>query len=167
VWRFDEAIDQREDIAEDWLHATHALTHADAVHETLLRRPSAEALRGLFHSARFVQHLNPLDRPVDRRAAPPAQPPDAAALCRASLGGHATVPILIDHHLKTSFAARRVTAALRLDPQFAGRTDCDLPLHAAARFVASPLRERRISRQAAVARDFVRHGRRQKTLLGY
>ncbi len=167
LWRFDEALDQSDDISEGWLSVTHALTHADAVRETLLRRPSADALRGLFHAARFIQHMAPLDRPADGRAAPAGPAPDAAALCRESLGGRATVPIFVDHHVKTSFAARRVTAALHADQMFAARADVDLPLHAAARFVASPLRERRLSRQAAVAREFVRKGRRQRTLLGY
>ncbi|HWM84943.1 MAG TPA: Rieske (2Fe-2S) protein [Kofleriaceae bacterium] len=165
VWRFDASLEQRDDVAEGWLDATHALTHADAVRETLLRRPSADALRGLFHAARFIQHMAPLDGA--ERAAPPDEPPDAAALCRSALGGHATVPIFVDHHVKTSFAARRLTAALRADPLLASRPDADLPLHAAARFVASPLRERRIARAAAVAREFVRHGRRHHTLLGY
>ncbi len=167
LWRFDDALERRDDVSEGWLDVTHALTHADAVRETLLRRPSADALRGLFHSARFIQHMTPLDRAVERCAAPSGRAPDAKALCRAALGGHATVPIFVDHHVKTSFAARRIDAALRADALFAGRADVDLPLHAAARFVASPLRERRIARQASVARDFVREGRRQRTLLGY
>jgi hypothetical protein len=167
VWRFDDALEQRDDVSEGWLDVTHALTHADAVRETLLRRPSADALRGLFQSARFIQHMAPLDRSTDGRAAPTVPAPDAVALCRESLGGHATLPIFVDHHVKTSFAARRIAAALRADPLFAARTDVDLPLHAAARFVASPLRERRIARLASVARDFVREGRRQRTLLGY
>ena len=168
LWRFDEALEQSDDIAEGWLSVTHALTHADAVRETLVRRPSADALRGLFHSARFIHHMAPLDRSAEGpHPAPAGPPPDAAALCRESLGGRATVPIFVDHHVKTSFAARRLTAALHADPLFAARADVDLPLHAAARFVASPLRERRISRAAAVARELVRNGRRQRTLLGY
>ncbi len=166
LWRFDEALEQSDDIAEGWLSVTHALTHADAVRETLLRRASADALRGLFHSARFIHHMAPLDRSTDR-AAPSGPAPDAAALCRESLGGRATIPIFVDHHVKTSFAARRIAAALHADQMFSARADVDLPLHAAARFVASPLRERRISRVAAVAREFVRKGRRQRTLLGY
>jgi nitrite reductase/ring-hydroxylating ferredoxin subunit len=167
LWRFDESLEQRDDVAEGWLAVTHALTHADAVRETLLRRPSRDALRGLFHAARFIQHMAPLDRRADRRAAPEGPPPDAAALCRAALGGHATLPIFVDHHVKTSAAARRLTSALGGDPLFSTRADADLPLRAAARFVASPLRERRIARQASVARDFVRRGRRQQALLGY
>ena len=167
LWRFDDALEQSDDISEGWLSVTHALTHADAVRETLLRRPTADALRGLFHSARFIQHMAPLDRKPASRVAPTGPAPDAKALCRESLGGHATVPIFIDHHVKTSFAARRIDTALRADPLFAARTDVDLPLHAAARFVASPLRERRIARDASVARNFVREGRRQRTRLGY
>ena len=61
LMRFDPRLEHDDDISEGWLHITHALTHADAVRESLKRRPSAEALRGLFHSARFIQHMTPCD----------------------------------------------------------------------------------------------------------
>lgn len=65
--RFDAALEADDTVSEGWLNITHALTHADAVHETLRLRPSTDGLRGLFHSARFVQHLAVCDRPAAER----------------------------------------------------------------------------------------------------
>lgn len=71
ILRFDERLEHDDRVVEDWLSITHALTHADAVRETLLRRPSRDALRGLFQSARFIQHLAPCDAPLEVRACVP------------------------------------------------------------------------------------------------
>lgn len=207
--RFDARLEHRDDISEGWLHVTHALTHADAVRESLLRHAGADALRGLFQGARFVQHLAPCDAPVALRPALPAHgvasagepagaPADAlvqalgardaagamaamrlglargvspapmeAALRRHVATDSAVLPIFVAHHIKTSLAAMRLVHALRADPVLGSRDDADLPALAAVRFVAHPLRERRVARQARVARDFVTTGRRQDTLLGY
>ena len=213
--RFDARLEHRDDISEGWLDITHALTHADAVRESLLRHAGADALRGLFHSARFVQHLAPCDAPaalrpalpvhgvvtragepadalvqalsahdpagamaamrlgLARAAAPaptaaPAPPaPVEAALRRHVAMDSAVQPIFVAHHIKTTLAALRLTHALRADPVLGRRDDTDLPALAAVCFVAHPLRERRVARQARVARDFVATGRRQDTLLGY
>ncbi len=67
VARFDPGIQADETVSEGWLHVTHMLTHADAVRESLLRHPSPKALRGLFHSARFTQHTQPLDLAAEDR----------------------------------------------------------------------------------------------------
>jgi hypothetical protein len=80
---------------------------------------------------------------------------------------HATLPIFVDHHVKTSSAARRLTAALGGDALFAGRVDADLPLRVAARFVASPLRERRLAARPPWPATSCAEGRRQRALLGY
>lgn len=201
--RFDHRLEHREDVSEGWLSITHALTHADAVRESLVRRPSAEALRGLFQSARFVQHLQVCDLPAAERPIPaPAAPAldaedlglvqalrehDAAGAMAAMRQGLATdagarvaralrrfvvtdsasLPIFVAHHIKTTMAGLRLTAALAADPDLGGRGDRDLPALAAARFVAHPLRERRVARRAMVARDFVQEGRSPIRLLGY
>lgn len=199
--RFDHRIDLRDDIDEGWLSITHALTHADAVRESLRRRPSADTLRGLFHSARLVQHLNVCDlpateRPVPAPAAPDLDAPDlgleralrehdpagamaavrqglaagapvARVMRRFAAADGATLPIFVAHHIKTTMAALRLTRALAEDPVLGARGDRDLPALAAARFLAHPLRERRIARRARVAHDFVRAGRSPIRLLGY
>ena len=72
--RFDAELEARDDVSEGWLDITHALTHAEAVYQSLLAHPSAEGLRGLFYSARFVQHLVACDRPVEERVSLQAQP---------------------------------------------------------------------------------------------
>lgn len=199
--RFDHRLEHRDEVSEGWLSITHALTHADAVRESLLRRPSAEALRGLFQSARFVQHLGACDLPAAERPIPaPAAPeldaadlglvqalhahdaagamaamrqglatdaPVAQALRRFVVTDSASLPIFVAHHIKTTMAALRLTAALVADPDLGGRGDRDLPALAAARFVAHPLRERRVARRALVALDFVQAGRSPIRLLGY
>jgi nitrite reductase/ring-hydroxylating ferredoxin subunit len=199
--QFDHRLEHRDDVTDGWLSITHALTHADAVRESLRRRPSAEALRGLFLSARFVQHMAPCDLPPAERTGPaPAAPdPGAADLgLTAALHAHdapgamaavrqglaqgapvgramrrfatadgAALPIFVAHHIKTTLAALRLTDALAADADLAGRPDRDLPLVAAARFLAHPLRERRVARRALVARDFVQAGRSPIRLLGY
>lgn len=207
--RFDHRLEHRDDVSEGWLNITHALTHADAVRESLLRRPSPEALRGLFLSARFVQHLGVCDLPATERTAEHTgerMDPAAAALDPGAteqrlieaLRGHdaagamaavrhglatgapvgramrrfavadgASLPIFVSHHIKATLAALRLTDALAADPDLAGRPDRDLPALAAARFLAHPLRERRVARRALVARDFVQAGRPPIRLLGY
>lgn len=76
--RFNAALDAADDIAESWLSVTHALTHAEAVYASLRARPSRDGLRGLFHSARFIQHLAVCDRPVDERPPLPQPATDVA-----------------------------------------------------------------------------------------
>ncbi|HWN66034.1 MAG TPA: Rieske (2Fe-2S) protein, partial [Haliangium sp.] len=199
--RFDDRLEHRDEVSEGWLSITHALTHADAVRASLLRRPSAEALRGLFQSARFVQHLGVCDLPAAERPIPaPASPdldaadlglvpalrahdaagamaamrqglatgaPVAQAMRRFVVTDSASLPIFVAHHVKTTMAAFRLTAALAADPDLGDRGDRDLPALAAARFVAHPLRERRVARRALIARDFVQAGRSPIRLLGY
>ncbi len=225
VLRFDAALEHQDHIAEGWLHVTHALTHADAVAETLRLRPSADTLRGLFHSARFIQHMHPCDMgssdlPQEARAAALAgnigkglhgataadlaakltaalerrsadcattitaaglasidsaddvsRSPIANALRQHVLGDAATMPIFVTHHIKMVMAGLRLSTALKaaidkgLLPN--GRHSHTLPTAAAARFIASPLRERRIARRAQIAREFVVNGQQQASLLGY
>lgn len=199
--RFDHRLEHRDDVTDGWLSITHALTHADAVRESLRRRPSAEALRGLFLSARFVQHLGACDLPAAERPGPASVAPapddadlgltgalrahDAAGamaavrqglisdapvarvLRRFAVADGASLPIFVAHHIKTTLAALRLTDALAADPDLGGRPDRDLPALAAARFLAHPLRERRVARGALVARDFVQAGRSPIRLLGY
>jgi len=168
LWRFDASIQDDDANDNGWLDVTHGLTHADAVHATERRRPSADTLRGLFHGARFVQHTHVLDlAAAARRPAPRAEPGLAARLI-ADLGADRfTLPIFVDHQIKTTLAAERISAALAADPVFAGRSDLDLPLVATARFAAHPLRERSFAQRARHARTFVRAGRLHEKLLGY
>lgn len=178
ILRFDAALEHRLDVDGNWLLVTHGLTHADAVLQSVRRYPGADALRGLFHSARFIQHTRPLDgargeippHPT-RSLADALQAGDAGAamaavrhggvtdreLHRASVSDRATLPIFVAHHVKTAFAATRVAAA----------AGSDLPRVAVARFLAHPLAERRMTYRAHIARDFVREGRLHTKQLGY
>jgi nitrite reductase/ring-hydroxylating ferredoxin subunit len=206
--RFDPRIDLREDVAESWLYTTHELTHADAVFATLERRPTPETLRSLFHSARFIEHMHPLDLPLECRpavpwtapTAPGADDPAAEAavsdtiaaiaaadgtaaieaalaafrLAPARLAGalldacHADLlvrPIFVDHQVKTTCAALRLTRAMAADPALAPMAH--LPVVATVRFLAHPHRERRISRAARQAAAFVRRGEMPGAILPY
>lgn len=166
--RFDPDIEARDDVSEGWLDITHLLTHADALHETLRRRPSAEALRALFHSARFIQHTGVLDLPVDGRPViERAEPGLADRLPDVFLTEPGTLPIFVAHRIKTPAAAVRVTNAIAADPVLAHRADRDLALVATARFLDHPIAERRIARRTRFARTFVREGRMHDKLLGY
>jgi nitrite reductase/ring-hydroxylating ferredoxin subunit len=165
--RFDPAIEARDDVSEGWLHVTHLLTHADAVRESLLRRPSAEAVRGLLHSARFIQHLHVLDLPPGARPAIERASIDRSDYRRSLVSDRFTLPIFVAHHVKTGLAALRVGDALAADPQLGVRLDRELPLLATLRFLAHPVRERRILRRAKMARTFVQEGRMHTKLIGY
>lgn len=162
--RFDVEIEHSDDIGEGWLDVTHSLTHADAVRETLLRRPDADNLRGLFHSARFINHLQPLDAPADHRVAV-ASTPAIDELVASVVDDRFTAPIFVDHHIKTTLAARRISGALAADAELSA--EHDLPRAATARFVASSITERRIRRTTRNSKRFVATGRRQQRLLGY
>jgi len=156
ILRFDPAIDADDAGTEGWLWVTHGLTHADAVRESLVRRPpTPETLRGLFLSARFVQHTRPLD------AAQPEPAPTAALegreLRRAVVGDLASRPIFLAHVIKTPFAAQRLADA----------TGSREPLVAAARLLSGRLQERRVFRRAKIARELVRRGKMHRKLLGY
>ncbi|MEQ8762989.1 MAG: Rieske (2Fe-2S) protein [Planctomycetota bacterium] len=59
--RFDEGLEYRDDVAENWLFATHRLTFASAVREAMDRYDSPQALRFLFQSAAFTHSGRGMD----------------------------------------------------------------------------------------------------------
>jgi hypothetical protein len=131
--------------------------------EACRRWPSADALRGLFHGARFIQHAAPLDRPVPA-ALPDADPPET--MWREAFSG-GVAPIFFAHRIKTTAAALRLGAAIAADPELGERGDVEMPVRATSRFLRAPIAERRNDRRAAAARRFVHEGRRLGTRLGY
>jgi len=141
--------------------------------------PSPEVLRGLFHAAWFVNWTGRLDaRGGVRRPAPHApddaedvfraivgRDPDAAvalvdgyrgergplesALGRAAAEDHSVAPIMVAHTVKTAQAAIVEGRAL------GEGAEARAPLAAAARFLASPKRERFVYRATLEAVSFV------------
>ncbi len=132
-------------------------------------------LRGLFHAAWFVQWTGQFDtrnpgahrgRPQAHRHANAAQlrdaigrrDPDAAvalvdgytgprselerSLIQAAAEDHSTAPIMVAHVVKTAQAAVEESRALGESPGSTG------PIAAAARFLASPKRERFVRQSA-------------------
>jgi nitrite reductase/ring-hydroxylating ferredoxin subunit len=164
--RFDIDLDLDDTNEWGWLDVTHTLTYTDALRWAWSVDPSPEVLRGLFHAAWFVQWTGQLDArgsitaPAPHRtedaddvfAAIVGRDPDGAvalvegyegprqplevAVGRAAAEDHSVAPIMVAHTVKTAQAAIVESRALGDEP------GSRAPLSAAARFLASPKRER-------------------------
>jgi len=167
--RFDIELDLDDTNEWGWLDVTHTLTYLNALRWAWSADPSPQVLRGLFHAAWFVQWTGQFDErnpgPGRGRPQPHAtqdaaevhraivrRDPDAAAalaagytgpraelersLIRAAAEDHSTAPIMVAHVVKTAQAAVEESRALGAGPGSAE------PIAAAARFLASPKRER-------------------------
>jgi nitrite reductase/ring-hydroxylating ferredoxin subunit len=167
--RFDIELDLDDTNEWGWLDVTHTLTYLNALRWAWSADPSPQVLRGLFHAAWFVQWTGQFDernpgpdrgRPEPHRTDDAGQvhqaivnrDPDAAvalvdgytgpraelerSLIRAAAEDHSTAPIMVAHVVKTAQAAVQESRALGDVPGSAE------PIAAAARFLASPKRER-------------------------
>ena len=167
--RFDIELDLDDTNEWGWLDVTHTLTYLNALRWAWSADPSPQVLRGLFHAAWFVQWTGQFDErnpgPGGGRPGPhPTQDaaevhraivnrdPEAAvalvdgytgpraelerSLIRAAAEDHSTAPIMVAHVVKTAQAAVEESRALGGSPGSAE------PIAAAARFLASPKRER-------------------------
>jgi nitrite reductase/ring-hydroxylating ferredoxin subunit len=192
--RFDVRIDAGPTSQDNWLDVTHAVTFAAALRRAVQRWRSADVIRLLWFAARFVLVAKTLDgeraqwsdtAAVDTAATAVAAIVDAVADQRASdalgmteayldAGGAAdalrlalediiladplTRPIVVAHAIKTLLATFDEHAAIE------DRALAKLPVLAAVRLLASPIRERRVARFAHEAVRFVVHGKVPKTL---
>ncbi len=177
--RFDIDLDLDDTNEWGWLDVTHTLTYTDALRWAWSVDPSPQVLRGLFHAAWFVQWTGRLDAPDGVEVLAPrttedaddvlqaivGRDPDAAvalvqgyegppepleaALGRAAAEDHSVAPIMVAHTVKTAQAA--ITESRALD----GGTDGRAPLTAAARFLASPKRERFVYQATLEAVSFI------------
>jgi hypothetical protein len=176
--RFDIELDLDDTNEWGWLDVTHTLTYLNALRWAWSADPSPQVLRGLFHAAWFVQWTGQFDQrnPGSGRGRPQPHPtqdaaevhraiadrdPDAAvaladgytgppaelerALIRAAAEDHSAAPIMVAHVVKTAQAAVAESRALG-----AGQGSAE-PIAAAARFLASPKRERFVSQSANAA----------------
>jgi nitrite reductase/ring-hydroxylating ferredoxin subunit len=167
--RFDIELDLDDTNDWGWLDVTHTLTYLNALRWAWSADPSPQVLRGLFHAAWFVQWTGQFDerntgpgrgRPqphltqdaTEVHRAIVRRDPDAAvalvdgysgpraelerSLIRAAAEDHSTAPIMVAHVVKTARAAVEESRALGAGP---GSSE---PMAAAARFLASPKRER-------------------------
>ena len=167
--RFDINLDLDDTNEFGWLDVTHTLTYLNALRWAWSADPSPQVLRGLFHAAWFVQWTGQFDRrdsgerngrprphghedAAQVRAAIARRDPDAAmalvdgftgpraelerSLIQAAAEDHSTAPIMVAHVVKTAQAAVEESRALG---EVQGATE---PMAAAARFLASPKRER-------------------------
>jgi nitrite reductase/ring-hydroxylating ferredoxin subunit len=177
--RFDIDLDLDDTNEWGWLDVTHTLTYTDALRWSWSVDPSPEVLRGLFHAVWFVNWTGRLDvrggvsTPTPQATedaedvfrAVVGRDPDAAvalvngyrgdrepleaALARGAAEDHSVAPIMVAHTVKTTQAAIVEGQALGDGPD--GRA----PLAAAARFLASPKRERFVYRATLEAVAFV------------
>lgn len=167
--RFDIELDLDDTNDWGWLDVTHTLTYLNALRWAWSADPSPQVLRGLFHAAWFVQWTGQFDtrnpgaregRPQPHRNADATgvreaiarRDPEAAvalvdgyagpraelerSLIQAAAEDHSTAPIMVAHVVKTAQAAVEESRALGETPGSAE------PIAAAARFLASPKRER-------------------------
>ena len=177
--RFDIDLDLDDTNEWGWLDVTHTLTYTDALRWSWSVDPSPEVLRGLFHAVWFVNWTGRLDvrggvsHPTahatedaeDVFRAIVGRDPDAAvalvdgyagdrepleaAIGRGAAEDHSVAPIMVAHTVKTAQAAIVEGRALGDGP------DARAPLAAAARFLASPKRERFVYRATLEAVAFV------------
>ena len=177
--RFDIDLDMDDTNEWGWLDVTHTLTYTGALRWAWSVDPSPEVLRGLFHAAWFVNWTERLDAREDpKRPMPHAtedaqdvfraivgRDPDAAvslvhgyvgdrapletALGRAAAEDHSVAPIMVAHTVKTAQAAIVEGRALGNGPE------ARAPIAAAARFLASPKRERFVYQATLEAVSFI------------
>jgi hypothetical protein len=176
--RFDIELDLDDTNEWGWLDVTHTLTYLNALRWAWSADPSPQVLRGLAHAAWFVQwtgqfdernggtgHRRPAPHPTSdaaevRRAIVRRDPEAAVALVdgyggprgdlersliQAAAEDHCTAPIMVAHVVKTARAAVEESRALGSGPGSAA------PIAAAARFLASPKRERFVVRSTLEA----------------
>jgi nitrite reductase/ring-hydroxylating ferredoxin subunit len=167
--RFDIELDLDDTNEWGWLDVTHTLTYLNALRWAWSVDPTPPVLRGLFHAAWFVQWTGQFDvRGVAPEASHPkphptsdatevsraitSRDPEAAlalvegytgpredlerSLIQVAAEDHSATPIMVAHVVKTAQAAVAESRALGESPGSVR------PIAAAARFIASPKRER-------------------------
>jgi nitrite reductase/ring-hydroxylating ferredoxin subunit len=164
--RFDIELDLDDTNEWGWLDVTHTLTYLNALRWAWSVDPTPAVLRGLFHAAWFVQWTGQFDERNGSTPPGPHPTEDAAevhraivdrdpegavalvhgyagpreelerALAKAAAEDHSVAPIMVAHVVKTAQAGIEESRALGYGP---GATE---PIAAAARFLASPKRER-------------------------
>ncbi len=177
--RFDIDLDMDDTNDWGWLDVTHTLTYTDALRWAWSVDPTPKVVRGLFHAVWFVQWTGQLDA---KEVAPPIAPhvtddpeevftaivsrdpvaavatingyegprqPLEAALGRAAAEDHSVAPIMVAHTVKTAQASIVESRALGEHP------DARAPMAAAARFLASPKRERFVYQATLEAISFI------------
>jgi hypothetical protein len=173
--RFDIDLDVDDTNEWGWLDVTHNLTYANALRWAWKVDPTPEVLRGLYHAVWFVNFTRQFDRkspettaawtttdPEDVLTAVRQKDPERAmasvlgfegpeedlhgALAQGGSEDNSVAPIMIAHSVKTTRAA--IVESKRLGTR--------APLASAARFLASPKRERFVYNATLEAIDFTK-----------
>ena len=178
--RFDPELELRGDVAENWLWATHRFTFAAAVRTAVDTWSHPDRRRLLGQAVMFLHTGRGMDLPLEERPSLTGEPGDpleavgrgdaAAAIARALqpgldlealaprledlvLADPVVRPIVVAHAIKTPFAALEEVRELGEHPQ------ARLPLAAALRFLASPLKERRVHDAVTTSIEWVVEGK--------
>lgn len=133
-----------------WLDITHGLTYTNAARWAWRAHPGPDTARLALFAAWLVYDTGRVERRLGVTDGPaPAEVPSVGQLITQALDGRAGSFIVAAHLVKTAIAAAREAEI----------TGSDLPLLAAARFLAGPRRERFVARNVAESLDFIRSGR--------
>ncbi len=131
--RFDIELDLDDTNEWGWLDVTHTLTYLNALRWAWSADPSPQVLRGV-HRAIVGRDPEAAVALVDGYAGPRDEL--ERSLIQAAAEDHSAAPIMVAHVVKTARAAVEESRALGGGPQ------ATEPIAAAARFLASPKRER-------------------------
>lgn len=189
--RFDVLIDASDEVAENWVWATHRLTFASAVRQTLERFEGPDAIRFLFQAVAFINSGRAMDAPPDRRAPEDAvdasleevldaiASKDADLAVRRTQGllqsddGFNSLRIALEDIALADGPVRPIVVAHVLKTSFCaiaeyanleGHPDRITPLLGVVRLIASPIRERRVRNLAYHSIAWIGEGRMPQKL---
>jgi len=169
--RFDVPIDSNNGVAENWVWATHRMTFASAVRQTIERFDTPDAIRFLFQAVAFVNSGRGMDAPLERRVPTGEQESDLEGVLEAitaknahlsvsrtrgllaTEGGFAALRSALEDLAIADGPVRPIVVAHVIKTTFCaideytrldGHIDRATPLLAVVRMLASPIRERRV-----------------------
>jgi len=189
--RFDERLDARQDVAENWLWVTHRFTASGALRNALARWDSPDALRMLFLGAMFLHSGRPMDAPEEQwpsldpesgeasdaiAAIATRQTQRAVALTLGLAADEARLAglregledlLLADPVVRpivVTHAIKNTVSAFEEHAALADHPERDLVLAANIRFLASPIVERRVNETVTTSIAWVVDGKVPKKL---
>lgn len=180
--RFDPSLEARGDVAENWLWGTHRFTFSAAASLVVGCWPHPDAVRLLgqmvmfIHSGRAMDGARPSTEPAEGDPLEAALAGDAELAVRRAMNPSLDLtgvkerledwvltdpvvrPIVVAHAIKTPFAA------FEMAEEYEGHPLARLPLAASLRFLASPLKERRVHQIVTTSIEWVVDGKVPKKL---
>lgn len=189
--RFDVPLDASDEVAENWVWATHRLTFASAVRQTIERFEGADAIRFLFQAVAFINSGRAMDAPLELRAPESTldasleevlnaiAAKDSALAVQAARGllqsqtGFESLRIALENAALEDGPVRPIVVAHVLKTTFCAideyanlqaHRDRITPLLGVVRMLASPIRERRVQNLVHHSIAWVGEGRMPQKL---